>query len=181
VVDASTTYKYPLQGEKGTYILAWSTTPWNKIVTPALAVNPRLTYVKVKQGNDYYILAKARLSMLTKEPKYEIVDEFKGSRLIRKKFIPHYDYYTIEKGKKAFEVIGGEFPTAREGTGVVTIAVYGEEDLKAMEENNIHMEAHLDEEGMIKEDVPKFGGMYYLKANKAVNEDLAKRGLVYRD
>ena len=48
--DPATTYKYPLQGEKDTYILAWSTTPWNKIVTPALAINPTFTYVKVKQN-----------------------------------------------------------------------------------------------------------------------------------
>jgi isoleucyl-tRNA synthetase len=40
---------------------------------------------------------------------------------------------------------------------------------------------HLDEEGTIKPEVPQFGGMYYLKANKAVNEDLANRGLVYHD
>jgi isoleucyl-tRNA synthetase len=64
---------------------------------------------------------------------------------------------------------------------VVTIAAYGEEDLKAMNENNIHKEMHVDEEGMIKDDVPIFGGMYYLKANKAVNEDLSSRGLVYKD
>lgn len=181
IVDAATTYKYQLKGEKNTYILAWSTTPWNKIVTPALAVNPELTYVKVKQGDEYYILAKSTLKMLHEEPKYEIVDEFNGSALVGKKFIPHYDYYPIEPGEKAFELIPGDFVTAEEGTGVVTIAAYGEEDLKVMKELNVHIEMHLDEEGMIKEDVPLFGGMYYLKANKAVNEDLAKRGLIYDD
>ncbi len=40
---------------------------------------------------------------------------------------------------------------------------------------------HLDEEGIIKGDVPLFGGMYYLKANKAVNDDLEKRRLIYKD
>lgn len=179
--DVSTTYKYPLEKEKDTYILAWSTTPWNKIVTNALAVNPKLTYVKVKQGNEYYILAKARLEMLKKEPTYEIVEEFKGTKLVGKKFVPHYAYYTIKKGKKAFEVVSGDFATAQKGTGVVTLAAYGEEDLRAMQENNIHVELHLDEEGIIKPDVPKFGGLYYLKSNKLVNEDLVKRGLIYHD
>ena len=50
-----------------------------------------------------------------------------------------------------------------------------------MNENKIHIEIHLDEEGNVKENVPKFSGMYYLKANKAVNEDLASRGLIYKD
>ncbi|RJQ26867.1 isoleucine--tRNA ligase [Candidatus Parcubacteria bacterium] len=181
LVDSATTYKFELENEKNTFILAWSTTPWNKIVTPALAVNPKLIYVKVQQGDEYLILAKTTLKMLKPEPKWEIVDEFKGQDIISKRFIPHYDYYPIEKGEKAFEIIAGGFVTAEEGTGVVTIAAYGEEDLKVMKEQNIHIEMHLDEEGIIKADVPKFGGMYYLKANKAVNEDLKSRGLVYSD
>ncbi|MDP2585653.1 MAG: isoleucine--tRNA ligase, partial [Candidatus Levybacteria bacterium] len=179
VPDNATTYKYQLKDEENTYILAWSTTPWNKIVTPALAVNPKLTYVKVQQGEEYYILAKTTIKILN--GKYKILEEFKGEKLVGCKFVPHYDYYKILKGEKVFEVIGGDFVTADEGTGVVTIAVYGEEDLKAMLENNIHIEMHVDEEGAIKQDVPKFGGMYYLKANKAVNEDLRARKLIYKD
>ncbi|MBI2617040.1 isoleucine--tRNA ligase [Candidatus Gottesmanbacteria bacterium] len=178
--DPASTYKYKLIGDNNTYILAWSTTPWNKIVTPALSVNPKLTYVKVKQKNEYYILAKSTLSMLTPGP-YEIVDQFKGSRLVGKKFEPHYNYYEVEKGKNAFVVIGGDFVTSEEGTGVVTIAAYGEEDLKAMQKENIHIEMHLDEEGIIKKEVPLFGGMYYLKANKFVEEDLGNRGLIYKE
>lgn len=180
IVDNGTTYKYQLEGEDKTFILAWSTTPWNKIVTPALAVNPDLEYVKVEQNDEFYILAKTTVKILGDTP-YKVVEEMKGSDLIGKKFTPHYDYYEIKSGEKAFEIIGGEFVTAEEGTGVVTIAAYGEEDLKAMNENNIHIEMHVDEEGTIKSDVPLFGGMYYLKANKAVNEDLEKRGLIYKD
>ncbi len=181
IQDFATTYKYQLENEKDTFILAWSTTPWNKIVTPALAINPSFTYVKVKQGNEYYILAKSTLKHLNKEPKYEVVETINGKDLLGRKFVPHYDYYPIEKGEKSFEIVGGDFVTAEEGTGVVTIAAYGEEDLKLMKEQNIHIETHLDDEGNIKENVPLFGGLYYLKANKFVNEDLTKRGLVYRD
>ena len=181
VQDAATTYKYQLKDEKDTFILAWSTTPWNKIVTPALAVNPKLKYVKVKQGSEYYILAKSTVKTLHKTPKHEIVEEFMGTELVGKSFVPHYDYYPVTSGEKAFIVIPGDFVTAEEGTGVVTIAAYGEEDLKAMLEHKIHIEMHLDEEGTVKPDVPKFGGMYYLKANKAVNEDLSSRNLIYKD
>lgn len=181
IADAGTTYKYQLEGENDTYILAWSTTPWNKIVTPALAVHPDLVYVKVKQNEGFYILAKTTIKVLGDKKTYEIVDEFKGKDLVGKQFLPHYDYYPIAPGEKAFEVVGGEFVTAEEGTGVVTIAAYGEEDLMVMQRDNVHIEMHLDEEGTIKADVPKFGGMYYLKANKLVNEDLVERGLVYKD
>ncbi|HVZ66910.1 MAG TPA: isoleucine--tRNA ligase [Patescibacteria group bacterium] len=181
VQDAATTYKYKMADEDNTYILAWSTTPWNKIVTPALAVNPGLEYVKVKQGDNYYILAKTTLKMLNTEPNYSIIEEFPGSKLVGRKYEPHYDYYKIAPGEKAFEIIPGDFVTADEGTGVVTIAAFGEEDLKVMQDLNVHIEIHLDDEGNIKSDVPKFGGMYYLKANKAVNQDLLERGLIYKD
>jgi isoleucyl-tRNA synthetase len=179
VTDFGTTYKYKLNDS--TYILAWSTTPWNKIVTPALAVNPKLNYVKVKQGSEYYILAETTLKMLNTDIPYEIVEKMKGNDLVGETFIPHYDYYKKDPKGKLFEIIAGDFVTAEEGTGVVTIAAYGEDDLKVMRELGIHIEMHLDEEGTIKEEVPLFGGMYYLKANKAVNEDLEKRGLIYKN
>ncbi len=193
VVDMGTTYKYKLEGEKDTYILAWSTTPWNKIVTSALAVNPDLIYVKVKphsaealrdkQNEEFYILAKSTTKVLGDENSFEIIEEFKGSELVGKKYESHYDYYKdkVKEGERVFEIAGGDFVAAEEGTGVVTIAAYGEEDLKLMKEENIHIELHVDEEGIILPEVPKFGGMYYLKASKAVNEDLASRGLIYKD
>ncbi len=180
IQDDTTTYKYRLEGEKDTYFLAWSTTPWNKLVTTALAVNPKLTYVKVKQGDEYYILAESTIKTLN--GKFDIVEHIKGKDLAEIKFEPHYDYYKnkVQKGKKIFEIILGDFVTAEEGTGIVTIAAYGEEDMKVMREFNVHVEMHLDEEGHIKEDVPHFGGLYYLKANKLVDEDLQKRGLLYK-
>lgn len=183
VPDAATTYKYQLEEDPKTFVLAWSTTPWNKIVTPALAVNPEMEYVKVEQNGEQYILAKSTIKILGDEGSYKVLDTFKGTDLIGKKYIPHYDYYKdkIQAGEKAFEVIPGDFVTADEGTGVVTIAVYGEEDLKVMREQNVHMEMHVDEEGHILSSVPMFGGMYYLKANKAVNDDLASRNLIYKD
>lgn len=179
VTEAANTYKYQLKEEPDTFLLAWSTTPWNKIVTPALAVNPKLDYVKVagKADKEKYILAKSTVKMLKGD--YTILKEFKGQALIGKSFIPHYDFYPIEKDKKAFIVIGGDFVSADEGTGIVTIAAYGEEDMKAMKAYNIQIYLQLDEEGTVKKEVPKFGGMYYLKANRAVNEDLAERGLLY--
>lgn len=181
--DFATTYKYKLKDEDNTYILAWSTTPWNKIVTSALAVNPKLKYVKVKQNGENYILAKSTLQTLGEKKSYEIIEEFDGQELVGKKFEPHYDYYKekVKAGNRVFEIAGADFVTAEEGTGVVTIAVYGEEDLKLMNEQNIHKEIHLDEEGNVKEEVPQFSGMYYLKANKAVNEDLKNRNLIYKD
>jgi len=180
IEEPATTYKYVLKGEENTYILAWSTTPWNKIATPALAVNPKLDYVKVKQGNEYYILAQSTLSKLDERP-YMIEKRYKGIDLIGKEFELHYTFYPVEKGKRAGVIIGGDFVTADEGTGVVTIAAYGEEDLAVMQKENIQIVQHVDDEGIMKADVPKWAGMYYLDVNPLVDEDLKSRGLVYKE
>lgn len=180
ITEPANTYKYQIAGEKDTYLLAWSTTPWNKIATPALAVNPKIKYVKVAQGNEKYILAKSTLKHLKKEPKHKILEEFLGSKLVGTKFVLHYDFYKIDPGKKAAVVIPGDFVTADEGTGIVTIAAYGEDDMRAMQENNIQIVLHVDEEGILKKGVP-WEGEYYLKVNKLVNADLSERGLMYKE
>jgi len=177
ITEPSNVYKYQLVDESDTYILAWSTTPWNKLATPALAVNSKLTYVKVKQGKEFYVLAKSTLKILT--GRYEIVDSFKGSKLEGLKFVPHYDFYNVRKQKNAYCIYGADFVTAEEGTGVVTIAAYGEDDYKLMIEKNIPIIEHVDEEGRLKSEIKPWANLYYLDADHKVNEDLAKRGLIY--
>lgn len=179
ITEPANVYKYKATDEKDTYFLAWSTTPWNKIATPALAVNPGLPYVRVKQGSEYYILAKSTTKML-KGP-FTVEEELKGSDLVGRSFEPHYDYYQIDEGKRAFVIVGGEFVTADEGTGIVTIAAYGEDDLAVMKKENIHIVLHVDDEGKMKDEVPNWAGMYYLDTNPLVNRDLADRGLMYRE
>ena len=179
ITEPAAVFMYQTAEDKDTYFLAWSTTPWNKIATPALAVNPKLTYVKVQQGKEKYILAKSTMKMLTNKP-HTVLAEFSGETLVGKKFVPHYTFYKIDEGKKAFVVVPGDFVTADEGTGIVTIAAYGEEDLALMQKEKIQIVLHVDEEGVMKPDVPNWAGKYYLDVDPLVIEDLTKRGLLYR-
>ncbi|OGG36055.1 hypothetical protein A2363_00995 [Candidatus Gottesmanbacteria bacterium RIFOXYB1_FULL_47_11] len=179
ITEPAAVFMYQTAEDKDTYFLAWSTTPWNKIATPALAVNPKLTYVKVQQSKEKYILAKSTLKMLTNKP-HTVLAEFSGETLVGKKFVPHYTFYKIDEGKKAFVVVPGDFVTADEGTGIVTIAAYGEEDLALMQKEQIQIVLHVDEEGVMKPDVPNWAGKYYLDVDPLVIQDLTKRGLLYR-
>lgn len=61
------------QNEKVEYILAWTTTPWTLPGNVGLAVGENIAYVKVKVGDEFFILAKERLSVLEGE-QYEIVE-----------------------------------------------------------------------------------------------------------
>ena len=181
ITDAATTYKYQISGTKDTYILAWSTTPWNKIVTPALAVHPDLEYVQVKQGDEHYILAQTTLAMLGTEP-YTIEKSMTGKELTKLTFEPHFDFFPDRTAQERFGVIvADEFVTAEEGTGVVTLAVYGEDDFRVMQREHIQLSEHVDEEGKIIAAVKPWAGLSIAEVNPLVNEALAKRNLIYQD
>ncbi|MFH0749809.1 MAG: isoleucine--tRNA ligase [Candidatus Gottesmanbacteria bacterium] len=181
VDEPSTTYKFKVVGEKDTYLLAWSTTPWNKLVTTGLAVNPNLTYVYVKQGTETYIVVETRISILNDAP-YEIVKKVTGSDLHGIIYEPLYDFYPNRtKDEQAFIVVVDDYVTASEGTGIVTLAVYGEEDYRVMKKHHIQLAEHVDSEGKLKKEVTPWAGMYILKANSLIDEDLMKRGLIYKE
>jgi isoleucyl-tRNA synthetase len=189
VTEPSNVYKYKIINAADTYILAWSTTPWNKIATPALAVNPQLQYVKVSQElksgkTEYYYLAQNRLSILDEnQGKISIMESISGAELAKiHTFELHYDFYpNRNQDEKAGIIIADDFVTAVDGTGVVTLAVYGEEDYRVMQANQVQLVEHIDEQGKLKPEVTPWAGMFIEKVNPLVNQDLVARGLMYRE
>jgi isoleucyl-tRNA synthetase len=181
VTEDSTVYKFPVVGEPNTFLLAWSTTPWNKLATPALAVSPTLDYVKVQQDDNFYLLAKERLATLDGD--FKIVKNYKGKELEQLQFTPHFDFYASERGpqEKAGMVIADEFVTAEEGTGIVTLAVYGEDDYRVMKAHGVQLAEHVDDQGRLKPEVKPWAGLNVLEANPLINEDLKRRGLIYKN
>lgn len=181
VTENSTTYKYKVVGEENTYLLAWSTTPWNKLATPALAVNANLTYVKVSEGNEFYYLAESTLEQVL-EDDYEVVEKLTGEELAKKEFELHFDFYKHDRDadQESGVVVADDFVTAQEGTGVVTLAAYGEDDYRVMLREKVQIIEHVDEEGKLKAEVEPWAGMDILEVNSLVDEDLQKRGLIYK-
>ncbi len=176
--DFSTIFKFKVKGEDNTYFLAWSTTPWNKLVTYALAVNPKIKYVKVKEGKEYYILAKSRLNML-KSQDIVIIKEMFGKDLAGIDYEPLYDFDYDYQGKRVYYVITADFVSDDEGTGIVTIAPYGEEDMEAIKDNDLPVVLHLDSTGRLMPVVTQWAGMYYRDADPLIIKDLESRNLIY--
>ncbi|NCN06428.1 MAG: isoleucine--tRNA ligase [Candidatus Pacebacteria bacterium] len=180
VTDTATTYKYKVVGEDDLYLLAWSTTPWNKLATPALAVNANLVYLTVQQGNKKFILAESRLSMLNNQP-YVVLQKQSGSELTKLTFELHFDFYKQRTAKeKIGSIIADDFVTDDEGTGVVTLAAYGEDDYRVMQKHDIQIIEHVDEHGKLKAEVTPWAGLPILKANRLIDADLQNRNLIYR-
>ncbi|HEY6950753.1 MAG TPA: isoleucine--tRNA ligase, partial [Bacteroidota bacterium] len=86
VKDPSVYVKMKVRGEKNTYFLVWTTTPWTLISNVALAVHPEVEYVKAEHKGETLILAEARLAVLGEESK--ITERISGRDLIGLQYDP---------------------------------------------------------------------------------------------
>lgn len=165
IKDLSAIAKFELIDEPGTYILAWTTTPWTLIGNVALAVGADIEYVKVKVEDGVFILAKERLADVMKDKVYEITAEMKGSDLVGKAYKPLFDYYakdsSLENHDNGWKVYAAEFVTTTDGTGIVHIApAFGEDDMNLGKEKNLPFIQHVGMDGMFTKEVADFQGLH---------------------
>ncbi|HLC72708.1 MAG TPA: isoleucine--tRNA ligase [Candidatus Nanoarchaeia archaeon] len=176
VTEQSVIAKFKLKEEKNTYLLCWSTTPWTLLANVAVAINPNLQYVTIKQNKEQYILAKDRLQEI--KEKYEIVGQIKGNKLIKKEYEPLYIIPTDKKGH--YVIDGGNEVTAAEGTGIVHMALYGEFDYRMIKKYDLPIVQHVNTQGKIHQGPKEWQGLWFKKADKKVLQDLEKRNLLYK-
>ena len=165
IKDLSAIAKFELLDESGTFILAWTTTPWTLIGNVALAVGAEIDYVKIKTEDAQYILAKERLADVIKDKTYEVVSEFKGPDLVGKAYKPLFGYYAsdskLENLARGWKVYAAEFVTTSEGTGVVHIApAFGEDDMALGKAHSLPFIQHVGMDGMFKPEVTDFQGLH---------------------
>ena len=177
VEDPSVYVKFELEDEPRTYFLAWTTTPWTLPGNVALAVGLDIPYVRVRQGDERYILAKARLSVL--EGEYQVEAEVDAKTLLGKRYKPLYSYLVPDK--PAFYVVDADFVSVEDGTGIVhTAAAYGVDDLELSLKKGIPVRHVVDLAGRFRPEVEPFAGLFVKKADPKIIEDLTQRGLMYR-
>jgi len=151
------------------YLIAWTTTPWTLPGNVALAVNPKIEYVKIlvtegdEQKKGLFILAKERLVVL-KDLKYEVLETMLGSKLVGLSYEPLFDYYSNDKTLKNVEngwkIYGAEFVTTTDGTGIVHIApAFGADDYNLLLEHRLPFVQHVSVDGRFKPEVKDFAGM----------------------
>jgi isoleucyl-tRNA synthetase len=175
--DPSVFVRMRLRDEPDTSFLVWTTTPWTLISNVALAVAPTESYVKVSTNGEKLILAEALLSALDHE--YEILDTYMGLDLIGTEYEPLYSFVPFEK--KAHYVIGANFVTLEDGTGIVHIApAFGEDDYRAGVEHDLPFLQPVDGTGSFTDEVTPWAGMFIKDADPLIMKDLASRGLLYK-
>ena len=181
VKDPSIYIRVELKDEPNTYFLVWTTTPWTLISNVALAVNPKVDYVKLKdlESGEFYIMAEALISALFKDGEYEIVEKFNGSHLLGMRYKRIFDY--IETDKNAFYVIEGDFVTTTDGTGIVHIApAFGEDDNRAGRKYDLPVLRPVNEKGAFEKEVTDWADMFVKDADPLIIDNLKKRGILVR-
>ena len=176
--------KFKLDVAENVCFLAWTTTPWTLPSNTALAVGPNIDYVFVKTFNPYsgelevVVMAKARLNAYCPEKNagltfeeykkgdkdipFEVLAECKGADLIG------FDYeqlmnFVAPMGD-AFRVIGGDYVTTEDGTGIVHIApTFGADDDRVAKQAGIVPLFMIDKEGKKQPMVDRQGKFFRIE------------------
>ena len=175
--DISVTANFELVDEPGTFVLAWTTTPWTLPGNVALAIGENILYVKVKSDNVFYIVGKEKVADVFKDKEYEIVEEMTGEALIGRSYKPLFDYYHSDKKiphwKNGWKIYHADFVTTETGTGVVHIApAFGEDDMVLGKEKNLPFVQHVKMDGTFTPEVSDFAGMPVKKKGDAQSADI---------
>lgn len=169
------------QLETGEKILAWTTTPWTLPSNLALAVGPDVEYAVLKHADgNAYIMAQARVAAYEKElDGAEVVATLKGRDLVGRSYTPLFPFFA--NAENAFKVLGAEFVTTEDGTGVVHMAPgFGEDDQNECNAAGIPTICPMDEHGQYTSEITPWAGRHVFEANTDVIKALKEMGVVLR-
>ena len=167
--------------DSGEKILAWTTTPWTLPSNLALAVGPDIEYAVLQHpdGNTY-IVADARLDSYEKELEdSEVLRTVKGRDLVGRRYTPLFPFFADTNN--AFQILGAEFVTTDDGTGVVHMAPgFGEDDQIECNAAGIPTLCPMDEHGCYTAEITPWAGKHVFEANSDIVRTLKDMGVVVR-
>lgn len=162
------------------FLLVWTTTPWTLIANVAVAVDKNLDY-KIFKVNDEYLISYKELP----DNQGELVGTIKGEDLIGLEYKPLYEVpnnLIVSDGKR-YQVVGANFISTEEGTGLVHIApAFGEDDMNLKNQENLSMIKHVDDKGYIidaPQEVIDVKGKFFKDADEIIFNDLKNRNILY--
>jgi len=176
--DPSIYVKFKSAAAENEYFVIWTTTPWTLVSNMAIMAHPVFAYVKVKVGNETWIVAKDRLEHLLKlagEPS-AVAGELSGKKLEKIK----YEHPLQSKiGKKAERrvVLSDEYVALEDGTGLVHCAPgHGPEDFIIGKRFGVEIFSPVDSAGKFTKEAGDYAGMRVRDASKKIISDLQACG-----
>ncbi len=185
--DPSIYVKLPVRGKSREFLLVWTTTPWTLPANTFVMAHPDLDYVRVRVGDEVYILAEVRLEHVMREAgvrEFEVLERFKGSSLEGLEYDhPLEDLVEAQLELRKYHrvILAPEAVTPYEGTGLVHSAPgHGTIDYEVAVKHNIPVISLVDETGRMTSESGKYKGFYFrTEANKAILEDLRERNALF--
>jgi isoleucyl-tRNA synthetase len=207
-------FLFQASGGKPVSLLAWTTTPWTLPSNLALTVGPRIEYVLVATFNPYtrepahVVMARSALARFfspegenagdtfpegAKLLPWKVLASFQGAELegLRYEQLMPFEANTPEQaGGDPFRVIGGDFVTTEDGTGIVhTAPAFGADDFRVGRKAAVGILNLVDRQGRFIEGVGEFSGRYikdytddpaYADVNVDISVKLKKEGKAFR-
>jgi isoleucyl-tRNA synthetase len=167
----------------GSSILAWTTTPWTLPSNLGLAVDPDAMYGRwIFEGHDVIVATQRSEAVLgdVGEPKAT----FPGRTLLEGGVTRYEPLYPTVQGVDAHRLVGGDFVSMHEGTGIVHLAPgFGPEDLAVGQEEGWPTYRPIDDAGRFTDQTPVefVRGRFVKDADPLITDDLRDRGLLFRE
>jgi len=176
--DPSAYVKFPLRDEQGVYFLSWTTTPWTLPGNVALAVHPKVQYVRVQHGDDQLILAEKLLHEVLGDD-FEVLARMPGRDLVGVHYRPLYTFMPVDQDYAY--VVAGDFVTTEEGSGIVHMApAFGADDMRVGRANDLPVLMTVEPNGTFCDAVQPWRGLFVKDADSLIIEELDNRGLLFR-
>jgi isoleucyl-tRNA synthetase len=179
---------FRVEGEPERHLLVWTTTPWTLPSNVAIAVNPDFHYVELDVEGRRVIVERSIADRLVVPgatqgkvlSEFRRVAEYDGSELMGWRYRQLLGAVSVEDGD-AFRVVGGDFVTAEEGTGLVHMApAFGADDYVTIEREEMAFVNPVDPEGRFAgTEWDAINGLTVFEANPVVAERLEREGKVF--
>ena len=188
VVDASVFVRFPLIEaeaplEAGDELIVWTTTPWTLVSNAAVAVDPKLTYVRAKLPGDdaVMVVAEALVGRVLGE-EAEVLDRFPGADLEGASYEPPFDFITAaDWGERGHTVLAADFVTDQDGSGLVHTAVaFGEDDYRLGQQAGLNVVNPVRLDGTYDERIGPYEGRFVKDCDADLVADLKARGKLLR-
>ena len=159
-----------------THLAVWTTTPWTLLSNVAVAVNPALTYAVV--GG--HVVARELVTSVFGEDAI-ISAEISGEDLLGVHYERPFDDVALPEGVDACYVVGADYVTTDDGTGLVHQSpAFGEIDRQVARRNGLPTLNPVGPDGCFTSAVSWLEGKAVREANSTINNELEKRGRLIR-
>jgi len=190
VEDPSLYFKFKVNQSDNEFFLVWTTMPFTIITDTMLAVRPDAEYVKVKVGDELWIMVKKRVETIMMDLEimnFNVVSSVEGKSLVGLKYdyplkdiIPEQELLE-QKNHLVHTVIGETFVDVDTATGVVHLSPgNGEDDFWAAKKRGVPIFVPFNDQVKFTEKAGLFEGVFARDADSLVVKELEKRNALVK-